>query len=396
MTILAGSTETGLDKKLDSQASETPDVRPPGSLWKHPKTGGWYWRIKSNSLPAEARGAGEYTNIPVCQMGRRHATKVRQSAEAARNRLWKQWRQTRLAGPSAAPKNLEHWIAEFKAWNLNRGTGARQVDYNAWIVRQFIAGQSVGRCEEITEEAVQHYLSAVREQGRSTRTIEAHRNTLFMFCRFLDIRHQLESNPVRLVEVASPDKRPPRFLTDRQIAAFLKHARQNAPGWLYAASCVGLYAGLRLGEIMALCWRDVRLAARGGSIVVGGSEPTKTGDYRIVPVIPQLARAMKTLTRKTDGAAIFPRHDKRWWGELFAELTEGLPVFGELEGSRAGNQWHLLRSTYAVQQARGAWTGTPATVWQLMAWMGHKNPQTTMRYVNIAQAAGLAKPSKDL
>ena len=58
-----------------------------------------------------------------------------------------------------------------------------------------------------------------------------------------------------------------------------------------------------------------------------------------------------------------------------------LPVFGETPRC-VGNQWHLLRSTFAVRKA-----GEGATLWQLMAWLGHKTPQTTMRYVNIARAA---------
>lgn len=380
----------GLDKKLDNGAAELPAGRPPGSLWKHPKTGGWYWRIKTIFLPADFQGKGNYTNIPLRQAGRQAATKTKTTAEAVRNRLWRTWKQTRPGGDfsNKAPRTLENWIEEFKAWNLNKGTAGRQVNYNVSTIRRFVDGQAIARCIEITEEAIQNHITALRKLKRSTRTIEAHRNTVFMFCRFLDIRGQLDGNPCRLVEVAAPDKRPPRYLTDKQIAAFLAHARKNAPRWLYTASAVALYSGLRLGEIIALCWRDVG----GNMIVAGGSTPTKTADYRIVPMIPQLAKIFKKKMprpRGADGKKVFPQHHKRTWGGFFADLTADLPVFGELKGSRAGNQWHLLRSTYAVQQARGVWTGKPASVWELMAWMGHKNPQTTMRYINIAHVAGM-------
>ena len=60
-----------------------------------------------------------------------------------------------------------------------------------------------------------------------------------------------------------------------------------------------------------------------------------------------------------------------------------LSGFGELAGSRVGNQWHLLRSTWAVNCARRG-----ATIWQLMEWGGWKIPTPVMRYVNIARAAG--------
>ena len=49
-----------------------------------------------------------------------------------------------------------------------------------------------------------------------------------------------------------------------------------------------------------------------------------------------------------------------------------------------GKQFHLLRSTFAVNQAR---KGVP---WQeLMYTMGHSNPQTSMLYINLARAAGV-------
>ncbi len=58
-------------------------------------------------------------------------------------------------------------------------------------------------------------------------------------------------------------------------------------------------------------------------------------------------------------------------------ITRPLPVFGELPGRRIANQWHLLRSTYAVNHARSG-----KTLWE------HTNPQTAMQYVNIARAGG--------
>lgn len=69
-----------------------------------------------------------------------------------------------------------------------------------------------------------------------------------------------------------------------------------------------------------------------------------------------------------------------------SRLTADLPVFGELEGTRTGNQWHLLRATWAVNCARRG-----GTVWQLMSWGGWTNPQTVMRNEEDYPAACLAK-----
>jgi len=129
---------------------------------------------------------------------------------------------------------------------------------------------------------------------------------------------------------------------------------------------------MRLGEMIALRQRDVR----DGQVVIGAAGPTKTYRSRIVPVPADLAAQ---LPADDPDAPLFPRRGARQWIRRMQRLTADLPVFGELPGRRTGNQWHLLRSTFAVRQARA---GT--NLWQLMSLLGHTNPQTTMRYVNLA------------
>lgn len=364
--------------------------RPPGCVWKHPKTGGFYWKVRSDFVPAKLRGRGRYTNLPLRPIGLDKATKTKAMAENVRARLWRQWLENDGQEPVAA--TLEHLLTEFKAWHASRGTKEPQTHRTVWIVRQFLTHANASSVDGFTLAALHAYLADVAGR-RSKRTVQAHRNALHLFCRFLELRQAIEHNPVRLVEVARPDRRPPRYLTDPQISALLQHARRSGPPWLATAICVGLYAGLRVSEIRQLRWQDVD----GEMLVVGGAAATKTGDWRTVPIPRPLAAALGRWRRRcgkgsrVGSGSVFPHaHSKSYWSAQMSKLTEPLPVFGELAGHRTGNQWHLLRSTFAVQAARGRFTrsGLPANMWELMAWLGHSNPATTMKYVNIAQAAG--------
>lgn len=141
--------------------------------------------------------------------------------------------------------------------------------------------------------------------------------------------------------------------------------------------------GARLSSPRAMRCRHVQP----GALIV---PLPKTGHYSMVPLAdglvgPELAATLRlAVAGRTEDRPLFPTHDAHWWGEKLARATEPLPVFGELAGTRAGNQWHLLRATWAVNCARRG-----ATLWQLMAWGGWTQPQTVMRYVNIAHAAGM-------
>jgi hypothetical protein len=204
-------------------------------------------------------------------------------------------------------------------------------------------------------------------------------------------RQQLDANPVDLIDVAPPAKTPPRYLDDWQQLVTLKRLSEDLSPWMFDAVCVALWAGARLGSIRALRCDHVKPAALVMPL-------PKIGDYSIVPldspiVGPELGHVLGRVRAGRAGSeSLFPQHTEQWWGARLRTATRraGLAVFGELPGSRAGNQWHLLRSTWAVNCARRG-----ATLWQLMEWGGWRIPTTVMRYVNIARAAGSIEGSTD-
>jgi len=73
------------------------------------------------------------------------------------------------------------------------------------------------------------------------------------------------------------------------------------PGPLNVAYAIGALAGLRTGEVFALRWTHVDLAARRIHVRESIKGPLKDGDSRIVPVLDALLRILNERKLKSGG-----------------------------------------------------------------------------------------------
>ena len=173
----------------------------------------------------------------------------------------------------------------------------------------------------------------------------------------------------------------------------LDAAKASGPCW-YVAACLGGEAGLRIGEIRALRWReDVDMVGRtitvnqqlgngrddmsGGNAAVKQFTTTPKGrTRRTIPMTSTLYEALQALdvvregyvVRNLDGS---PMSGARTSHETYRICRKAkLPERG----------WHVLRHTFGTHAARFG-----VNPWQLMEWMGHKRIDETMGYVHIVE-----------
>jgi integrase len=172
------------------------------------------------------------------------------------------------------------------------------------------------------------------------------------------------------------------------VWALVRAAGSDQDAALYLTAA---FTGLRMGELLALAWRDIdysgqTIRVRRSYNVHGGVGSPKSGKVRGVPMVPDVASALARLA------------DREFWVEpedlVFAS---DLGVFQDASSIRIRYRaalvrvglrelrFHDLRHTFGTLAVRRA--EVPA----VQAWMGHSDIQTTMRYSTTAIAA--TKPS---
>lgn len=189
-----------------------------------------------------------------------------------------------------------------------------------------------------------------------------------------------------------PPRKPapkPRAIPPEQIAAFLDAARRDDPRW-HALWVLAVCSGLRLGELLALEWADVRPTSYGGAVHVRRAltedaerrprirdYPKTAAGVRVVPLEPAPYSLVASLPR----LPVEPE-----WGDLIFASPRTRGAIPQTSAAHAFTRhWtaaqlpgrghcHLLRHTYARSQLeRGA------NLAQLAAWLGHTDGATTLR-----------------
>ena len=166
-----------------------------------------------------------------------------------------------------------------------------------------------------------------------------------------------------------------------QYPRLLAAAKADSEDW-YAAACLAGEAGLRVGEVKALRWReDVDMVAK--TITVnqqtcrGQTGTPKGRTRRTVPMTATLYEALKRMTvvrsglvvRNLDGTAKTDTQAVRAIERICRKA--GLPE----------RLWHTLRHTFGTHAALFG-----VNPWRLQAWLGHKRIDETMLYVHVAES----------
>jgi integrase len=143
------------------------------------------------------------------------------------------------------------------------------------------------------------------------------------------------------------------------------------------------FTGLRMGELLALRWRDVDFTERTirvrASYYLGQLTTPKSGKVRAVPMAPDVASSVAQLGQR------------EFWLDDDDLVFVGM-AGGYLDGSalrrrykqalaRAGLRplrFHDLRHTFGTRMI------AKADIRRVQEWMGHADIQTTMRYLHYA------------
>lgn len=138
---------------------------------------------------------------------------------------------------------------------------------------------------------------------------------------------------------------------------------------------IGLLAGLRRAELLALTWADIDLTAQVLKVRNRGDFKTKSGKNRVVPICQPLQLLLMELRpADVDATAYVIKPEKaarlkgmRWaFSRTFRKVT-----------AQAGVPWlspHGMRRAFATMAVQSG-----VSVWKVKAWLGHSSVTVTER-----------------
>jgi integrase len=157
-----------------------------------------------------------------------------------------------------------------------------------------------------------------------------------------------------------------------------------------AVFLTGAFTGLRMGESLALRWRDVDFARRTirvrASYYLGQLTTPKSGKVRAVPMAPDVASLLAQLGQRE----LWVDDDDLVFVGAAGSYLNGSALRRRYKQAlaRAGLRplrFHDLRHTFGTRMI------AKADIRRVQEWMGHADVQTTMRYLHYAPRADDAR-----
>jgi integrase len=252
-------------------------------------------------------------------------------------------------------------------------------DYRSALHARLLPAFGYRPIESITAEEIERWRRSLT--GLSNRS----KNKLLIQMRGIFRRAQIvwaiPVNPLARVE-----KHPMRPSGDIQVFepdevwALVRAAASEQDGALFLTAA---FTGLRMGELLALRWREINFTGstvRVRSSWASGQLTTpKSGKVRAVPLAPDVASALARLGQR-----------EHWVDE------DDLVFVGEagtyLDGSALRRRYKAALERAALRPLRfhdlrhtfGTRMIAKADIRRVQEWMGHADVQTTMRYLHFA------------
>jgi integrase len=296
------------------------------------------------------------------------------------------------------------WQAWLNNPNKKRTPKARTLAGYKAIWSRFVAWAAQNGLEnlhELDRGHAERYAEDLWKSHVSPSTFNAHINLLANVFRILETSAGLSENV--WARITRKDKAPDqgrRNLTEEELKTIFGSAQGN----MRVMFIIGLFTGLRLGDVVNLRWKDVD--AKPGFIVVVPMKVSRLGKVKKVelPVHPALRRVLDEHRATADGEFLFPAERERYAqnaGNITAPIQEffrkcGIktnerPESGERRRAIIRVGFHSLRHSFVSLCAKA---GAPQHVVQRL--VGHGSPAMTEHYTHLddqqKQAAVRALP----
>ncbi len=171
-----------------------------------------------------------------------------------------------------------------------------------------------------------------------------------------------------------------QVFSPEEVWALVRAAASEQDAAIYLTAA---FTGLRLGELIALTWRDVDFPGAAirvrHSYAAGAVTAPKSGKVRALPMAPDVATTLAKLGHRDhwidDDDLVFPGDTGSFLDG--SALRRRYKMALGIAGLRQ-LRFHDLRHTFGTRMI------TKADIRRVQEWMGHADIQTTMRYLHYA------------
>jgi integrase len=262
-------------------------------------------------------------------------------------------------------------------------------DYRSVVNAHLIPAFGDEPLERIDSEAIERWLSRLRRDSdlsrRSLQKMIVLLNGIFRRARKV---WKLSYNPVADVERLTVPKRTDlAFFSPEEVHALARSASDKQDAALFLTAAL---TGLRMGELLALRWRDVDFAAQTLRVTASYTArklgTPKSGLGRAVPLIDEAAAALARLGQRKHWTR---PDDLVFVGQSGGHLdSSALRRRFKKARDAAGLRplrFHDLRHTFGSVAIR---TADPR---ELQEWLGHSDFSTTQLYMHYKPRADAAR-----
>lgn len=290
-------------------------------------------------------------------------------AKEVRNERLQQYRHGEFIEQATTIDDL--W-PNVRRWMENNRKSAKDPirQYNMYIQPRF--GHRV--VKDITKGELNEFMLSIKELGRSEQTILHIMNT---FRRIIKLSIEMDwyagKNPFDGFShhFPKPDNQRVRFLTHAEVEQLLDRLIEIDDD-AYDLACIGLWTGMRLGEIYKLRWQHINFD--GGVIRIPDRKNKQTGTAYITDAVQAILDR-----RKGYEDYLFPRY--KGAGNkpprLFTKTVDELFNKG-ITDPRHKVTFHCLRHSFASHLAMKGW---PLSI--IRDLLGHKSITMTERYSHL-------------
>jgi integrase len=235
--------------------------------------------------------------------------------------------------------------------------------------------------EDVTTDVIERWISGFQGSPRMRNKLLIELHGILRRARRV---WKLQSNAA--AEVEKVPQRPSGDIdvfSPEEVWALVRAAASEQDAALYLTAA---FTGLRMGELLALRWRDVDFSSSvirvRASYYNGNLTTPKSGKVRAVPLAPDVAGALAQLGRREYWTA----DDDLVFVGVTGDYLDGSALRRRYKTalSAAGLRslrFHDLRHTFGTRMI------AKADIRRVQEWMGHADIQTTMRYLHYAPHA---------